>query len=83
MVNVGGPHEDLLLQAEAARGELLEVAVGLARRLRSVSPEEAERVALEVNGKRTALGESALYEAQVTVEVLSLVEDALRGGGPE
>ena len=80
MVNVDGPHEDLLLQGEAARAELLEVAVGLARRLRSVSPEEAERVALEVNGKRTALGESALYEAQVTVEVLSLVEDALRGG---
>lgn len=77
------PHEDLLLQAEAARWELLEVAVVLARRLRSVSPEEAERVALEVNGKRTALGEFALYEAQVTVEVLSLVEDALRGGDPE
>ena len=73
-------HPDLLLQAEAARAELLEVAVGLARRLRSVSLEEAEKAALEVNGKRASLGESPLYEAQVTVEVLSLVEDALRGG---
>ena len=80
MVNVGAPHEDLLLQGEAARAELLEVTVALARRLRSVSPEEAELAALEVNGKRASLGESPLYEAQVTVEVLSLVEDALRGG---
>ena len=82
MVNVGGSRRERLVQAEDAREELLHVAVVLARRLRSVSPEEAERVALEVNGKRTALGESALYEAQVTVEVLSLVEDALRGGDP-
>jgi len=79
-VNVDGPHEDLLLQGEAAQAELLEVTVALARRLRSVSPEEAEKAALEVDGKRASLGESSLYEAQVTVEVLSLVEDALRGG---
>lgn len=80
MVNVDGPHEDLLLQGEAARVELLGVTVALARRLRSVSPEEAEKAALEVNGTRASLGESPLYEAQVTEEVLSIVEDALRGG---
>jgi hypothetical protein len=75
-------HEDLLTQAEAARAELLAVAVDLARRLRCVSLEEAESAALAVHATRRGLGESSLYEAQVTEEVLALVEDALRGGDP-
>ena len=73
-------HPDLLAQVEASRHELLRVTVDLARRLRRVAPVEAEKAALEVNGTRRGLGESSRLEAQVTVEVLSLVETALRGG---
>lgn len=77
-VNERTARPDLLSQAEVSRDDLLHVAVDLARRLRAVAPEEAEKAALEVNGTRRGMGESSLLAVQVTAQVLSLVEDALR-----
>ena len=70
---------DLLEQVEASRAELLGVAVDLARRLRAVDPEAAERAAADLQAKRAGLAESTLLEAEVTVRVLELVVKALLG----
>ena len=66
--------------ADYAAMYLLEAAVSIAKRLRAVSPEEAEMAALDVGETRQRLGKSPRDEARVISGVLSAVEDVLRGG---